>query len=145
MRAVVQRVDRAVLIVDGKPVSQIGKGLVVYLGVGQNDEEKNADNLAKKVADMRIFRDENDKLNLSVKDVKGEILVVSNFTIYADCSRGNRPNFMYAKASQEANVLYEYFVTQLRRQGVTVKTGVFGEHMSIEQTNNGPINIIVEI
>ena len=145
MRAVIQRIDKAKLTVEGKIVSEIGKGLLVYLGINQSDTIKSANSLAKKIADIRIFRDENAKLNLSVKNIKGQILVVSNFTIYADCSRGNRPNFMYAMKSEEANVLYEYFVTELRRQGVDVKTGLFGEHMTIEQTNNGPINIIVEI
>lgn len=145
MRAVIQRVDNAKLTVEEKTVSKIDKGLVVYLGINQNDTIKNANNLAKKIADLRIFRDENCKLNLSVKNIGGQILVVSNFTIYADCSRGNRPNFMYAMKSENANVLYEFFVTELKSQGIEVKTGMFGEHMTIEQTNNGPINIIVEI
>lgn len=144
MRAVIQRIDMAKLSVDKKLVSEIGKGLIVYLGICQTDKEKNADMLAKKIADMRIFRDENEKMNLSVKDIKGEILVVSNFTIYADCSRGNRPNFMYAMQSNEANQLYEYFIMKLKQQGVGVKTGQFGEHMEIQQVNNGPINIIAE-
>lgn len=145
MRAIIQRIDNAKLTVEGKKVTKIGKGLVVYLGINQNDTTKNADALAKKIADMRIFRDENDKLNLSVKNINGQILVVSNFTIYADCSRGNRPNFMYAMKSEDANNLYEYFVTKLTEQGIEVQTGMFGEHMQIEQTNNGPINIVVEI
>ena len=145
MRAIIQRIDKATLSVDGKVVSEVKRGLAVYLGIHENDIEKNAELLAKKVADLRIFRDENEKLNLSVKDINGQLLVVSNFTIYADTSRGNRPNFMYAMKSETAIKLYELFVAKIKEQGLIVQTGVFGEHMSIEQTNNGPINIILEV
>jgi D-tyrosyl-tRNA(Tyr) deacylase len=144
LKAVIQRVDQAKLTVDNKTISQINKGLLVYLGINEHDTMQKAQILAAKVAALRIFRDENDKLNLSVKDIGGEALVVSNFTIYGDTSRGNRPNFMYAMKGELALPIYEYFVECLNQQIPTQK-GAFGEHMKIEQINNGPINIIMEV
>lgn len=144
MKVIVQRVDSATLTVDGKQIANIGKGLLVFLGLKEQDTAEKAKLLAAKVAALRIFRDENEKLNLSVKDIGGEVLVVSNFTIYGDTSRGHRPNFMYAMKSQEALPIYEHFVEELNKQVPTQK-GAFGEHMSIAQVNNGPINIIIEV
>lgn len=144
MRAVVQRVDSAMLTVDNKVIAKIEKGFSVYLGVHINDTEEKCERLAKKVASLRIFRDENDKMNYSIKDIGGEILVISNFTIYADTSRGKRPNFMYAMEAEKANLLYEKFVEFLRAKEITVQTGVFGGHMIINQVLNGPVNVIVE-
>lgn len=144
MRVIVQRVDGAELKVDGKTVSKINKGLTVFFGAKTGDEESSAKFLAKKVANLRIFRDENDKMNNSVLDINGEILVVSNFTLYADTTRGNRPNFMNAMEPVEAERLYKIFVEELRKFNINVQTGVFGAHMSISQVNNGPVNVIIE-
>ena len=144
MRAVVQRVDRATLTVDGKTIASIGKGFCVYLGVHVSDTPEKCFSLAKKVASLRIFRDENDKMNHSIKDIDGEMLVISNFTIYADTNRGKRPNFMYAMPAEQANTLYEQFVSRLKNLGIKTQTGVFGGHMMIDQLLNGPVNVIVE-
>ena len=143
MRAIVQRVNHAKLSVDDKLVSSIGHGLLVYLGVCQDDNESDVYYLAKKISGLRIFKDSEDKMNLSVKDVGGEILLVSNFTIYGDCSRGNRPNFMYAMEPQKANELYKMLKLELEKHDIHVETGMFGEHMHILVENDGPINIIL--
>ena len=145
MKAVVQRVSKTVLKVDGELISEIGKGLVVYLGVQAGDVKESADYLAKKIAGMRIFEDENGKMNLSVKDVGGEILVVSQFTLLADTSHGNRPGFTDAEKPDIANSMYEYFVSLIANTyGITAKKGVFGADMKIEQHNDGPVTIIMD-
>lgn len=144
MRAVVQRVKRASLSVDGKGVSDIGAGLVVFLGVGQGDICAQADKIAQKIANLRVFSDENGKMNRSVKDVGGEVLLVSQFTLYSDCAHGNRPSFTAAEEPTKANALYEYCAEQLCGFGVTVKQGVFGADMQIEQLNDGPVTILLE-
>ena len=144
MKAVVQRVKKTTLSVDGALISEIPFGLTVYLGIKTGDTEKEAAYLAKKIAGLRIFEDENGKMNLSVKDVGGEVLLVSQFTLYGDASHGNRPSFTLAERPEKAQPLYEYAVEQLSSQGVIVKKGVFGADMKIEQYNDGPVTIILE-
>lgn len=144
MRAVIQRVKATTLSVDGKLISEIPFGLAVYLGVKVGDTEKNAQAMAKKIAALRIFEDENGKMNKSVKEVGGEILLISQFTLLGDCSHGNRPSFIEAERPEKANPLYEYAAKLLRENGVTVKQGVFGADMKIRQFNDGPVTIIYE-
>ena len=144
MKAVVQRVKQTRLSVDGKTVSEIPFGLTVFLGVKIGDTEKEAAYLAKKIAGLRIFEDENGKMNLSVKDVGGEVLLVSQFTLYGDASHGNRPSFTLAERPERAEPLYEFTVQELSSYGVTVKKGVFGADMKIEQFNDGPVTILLE-
>ncbi|MDE6667665.1 MAG: D-tyrosyl-tRNA(Tyr) deacylase [Clostridia bacterium] len=145
MRAVIQRVKKTTLSVDGELISEIPFGLAVYLGVKVGDTEKNAQAIAKKIAALRIFEDENGKMNLSVKEVGGEILLISQFTLLGDCSHGNRPSFIEAERPEKANPLYEYTAELLRDNGVIVKQGVFGADMKIQQFNDGPVTIIYEI
>ena len=145
MKIVIQRVNSAKLTVDNNLVSQIQNGLVVYVGFNQNDTNKHFDWFVNKVVGMRIFRDENDKMNLSVKDIGGKIMVVSNFSLYADCSHGFRPSFINAMESSKAKILYEEILEKFKNayQG-NVFAGLFGEHMIIDQVNDGPINIVLE-
>ncbi len=145
MKAVVQRVKKTTLSVDGELVSEIPFGLTVFLGVKVGDTEKQAEYLAKKIAGLRIFEDENGKMNLSVKDVGGEVLMVSQFTLYGDASHGNRPSFTFAERPEKAQPLYDFAVDELSSYGVTVKKGVFGADMQIEQHNDGPVTILLEI
>lgn len=144
MKAVVQRVKQTKLKVDGHLIAEIPQGLTVFLGVGRGDTEKQADYLAKKIAGLRIFEDEAGKMNLSVSAAKGEILLVSQFTLYGDCSRGYRPSFTNAEEPAAAKVLYEYTAEKIRSYGITVKTGIFGADMKIEQLNDGPVTILLE-
>ena len=144
MKAVVQRVQKTTLSVDGQLISEIPFGLTVYLGVKTGDTEKEAAYLARKIAALRIFEDENGKMNLSVKDVGGEVLLVSQFTLYGDASHGNRPSFTLAERPERAEPLYEFALAELAAQGVTVKKGVFGADMKIEQYNDGPVTILLE-
>ena len=145
MKAVVQRVKKTALRVDGKLISEIPFGLTVFLGVKTGDTEKEAAYIAKKIAGMRIFEDENGKMNLSVQDVGGEVLLVSQFTLYGDATKGNRPSFTLAARPEVAEPLYEYAVQELASYGVKVKKGVFGADMKIEQNNDGPVTILLEI
>lgn len=145
MKTVIQRVGRTALSVDGSLVSEIPFGLAVYLGIRVGDTAAQAEQLAKKLAALRIFEDENGKMNLSLKEVGGEILLISQFTLYGDCSHGNRPSFTLAERPERANELYEYTARILRGYGYTVKQGVFGADMKIEQFNDGPVTIIYEI
>lgn len=144
MRAVIQRVKNADVKVDGKTTGEIGRGLLVFLGVGPEDTTRNADELLKKVCNLRIFRDENEKMNLSVKDIDGEILVVSQFTLYADCQKGNRPSFVNAAPPEKANELYEYFKEQCAKEVKHVGSGIFGADMKVSLLNDGPVTIILE-
>ena len=145
MKAVVQRVKSAALYCGREKISEIAFGLVVFLGVKSGDENIKADTLAKKICNLRIFADENGKSNLSVKDVGGEILAVSQFTLLGDVSRGNRPSFTNAELPEKANKMYEYFLEKLEENGVKQKKGVFGGDMTIKQTNDGPYTIIYDI
>ena len=145
MKAVAQRVKKTTLSVDGELISEIPFGLTVFLGIKCGDTEKQADYIAKKIAGLRVFEDENGKMNLSVQDVGGEVLLVSQFTLYGDTSRGNRPSFTLAERPEKAEPLYEYTVRALLTYGITVKKGVFGADMQIEQNNDGPVTILLEI
>ncbi len=145
MRAVVQRVTGAELKVNGELISEIGKGLVVFFGVTQGDAEEKADYIAKKIANLRIFEDENGKMNRSVQDENGEVLFVSQFTLYGDASHGNRPSFTAAARGEVAEPLYDYAARALSSFGVPVKKGVFGADMKILQHNDGPVTILLEI
>ncbi|MBQ7408850.1 MAG: D-tyrosyl-tRNA(Tyr) deacylase [Clostridia bacterium] len=145
MKAVVQRVTNATLCCNGKLVSEIANGLVVYFGVAQGDSEQKADYLAKKIASLRVFSDEQGKMNLSCLNLKYQILCVSQFTLLADLSHGNRPSFSGAENPQRANEIYEYFCKRLEQEGVEVKRGVFGGDMTISQVNQGPVTVIYEI
>ena len=144
MKGVIQRVLGAKLEVDGKLISEIGKGYVIFLGVAKGDGKDNADYFIKKIPPLRIFEDENGKINKSVIDVGGEILLVPQFTLYANASHGNRPDFLSAEAPERANELYAYVAEGLRKQGLTVKLGVFGADMKITQVNDGPFTVILE-
>lgn len=141
MRALIQRVSRAQVSIEGNVASSIGKGYAILLGVGANDTEEQADKLWSKISKMRIFEDENGKTNVSLADVAGEVLVVSQFTLYANCKRGNRPSFTEAGAPDEANRLYEYFVELARKDVEHVGTGSFGAMMQVELVNDGPFTI----
>lgn len=143
MRAVVQRVSHAQVKVDGKVVGRIEKGYLVLLGVKEGDTTKEADFLANKVVNLRVFEDENDKMNLSIKDVGGEMLIVSQFTLYGDASHGNRPSFIEAARPEEANSLYEYFCDKVGQE-VHVEKGVFQAEMKVELLNDGPVTILLE-
>jgi D-tyrosyl-tRNA(Tyr) deacylase len=145
MKAVIQRVKSTTLSVDGKLISQIPFGLAVYLGIKVGDDETKADYLAGKIARLRIFEDDNGKMNLSVKDVGGEVLLISQFTLYGDCSHGNRPSFIQAERPEKAQPLYEYCAAKLREEGLIVKQGVFGADMKISQFNDGPVTIVYEV
>ncbi len=144
MKALLQRVKHASVTVDNKLVSRIEKGLLVFLGVEKNDTEEQAVYLARKTANLRIFEDENGKMNLSVLNTGGEILVVSQFTLAGDVSRGNRPGFETAAAPADANRLYLYFSDQLRTYGLTVKNGIFQADMQVELINDGPVTFMLE-
>ena len=144
MKAVIQRVLSASLTVEGELISQIDNGLVIFLGVKKGDGVAEADYFIRKIPALRIFEDENGKTNKSIVDKSGEILLVSQFTLYANTLRGNRPDFLEAESPDKANELYEYTLEGLRKQGLTVKKGVFGADMKISQVNDGPFTIIME-
>jgi len=144
MIAVLQRADFASVRVDGEVVGEIGEGLMILLGVADGDTKEHAEVLARKVLACRIFCDEGDKKNLSVKDVNGSALVISNFTLMANCRRGNRPDYIGAAKSEVARPLYEYFTGLLSRELHTVQTGRFGAHMDVSLQANGPVTILLE-
>lgn len=144
MKAVIQRVKYANLKVDGKLISSINQGFLVFLGIGQGDDGHASEKLAKKIANLRIFEDENEKMNLSLADIKGEVLLVSQFTLYANCKHGNRPSFFEAEKPEIAEKLYENFKILLEKQNISVKTGIFGADMKIELLNDGPVTIILD-
>ena len=144
MRALLQRVKSGKVIVDDKIIAQIGPGLVVLLGIGHGDGEEQASFLAEKIANLRIFEDEQGKTNLSVLDVKGETIVVSQFTLYADTRKGRRPSFMDAALPEAAEPLVKRFAEHLRGQGIPTQTGMFGAHMLVEIHNDGPVTVWLE-
>lgn len=132
------------MTVEGKTVGEIEKGFVVFIGVGQGDTREIADKYLKKLLGLRIFEDENGKTNLSLADVGGQLLLISQFTLYANCRKGNRPSFVEAGEPEKANELYEYMVAQAREQISVVQTGVFGEHMKVSLENDGPFTVILD-
>ena len=144
MRLVIQRVSDANVKVDGKIVGQIKKGFMVLFGVTHTDTKEDADFLAKKLLNLRVFRDENDKMNLALKDINGELLIISQFTLYADCSHGNRPSFIGAAKPEQANELYEYFCDKCSEGGFNVEKGIFGAEMKVSLLNDGPVTIIMD-
>jgi len=144
MRAVVQRVSRAQVAVQGEVTGRINRGIVVLLAVGNADGESDADYLADKSVGLRIFEDESGKMNLAVSDIRGEVLVVSQFTLYGDVRRGKRPSYDQAAPPQQARELYEYFVERIRATGLVCETGHFQETMQVELVNDGPVTIILD-
>ncbi len=144
MRLVIQRVSHSSVTVDGTVVGKTGPGFLVLVGVGREDTKAEADRLVRKMLALRIFEDENGKINRSIRDVGGEILLVSQFTLYADCSHGNRPGFTEAAEPGKAKELYEYMIEQCRREIPVVEQGIFGADMKVELLNDGPFTIILE-
>lgn len=144
MKLVVQRVKNAKVEVDEKTVGSINQGFLVLLGVTHTDTRSEADYLVKKLCNLRVFEDENGKMNLGLKDVGGELLIVSQFTLYADCSQGNRPSFINAAKPDVANELYEYFCEKCKEQNIKVEKGIFGADMKVNLLNDGPVTIILE-
>jgi len=144
MRAVLQRVSRATVRVNGQTSGEIGTGLLILLAVGQGDTSKEADYLLDKIVNLRIFEDAEGKMNLSLLDVGGELLVISQFTLYADCRKGRRPSFTDAGPPGEAQKLYDYFVAAARTRGVKVATGIFQAVMEVELVNSGPVTILLD-
>lgn len=142
MRALVQRVSEASVCVNGEIVGQIGRGLLVLLGVHQQDSESKADHLSKKVLQLRIFPDSEGKMNLSLLDISGEVLIVSQFTLYGDTTRGNRPSYSEAAKPELASHLYDYFVGKCRQAGVRVATGIFQAQMQVRLVNDGPVTLM---
>lgn len=144
MKLVIQRVKNAKVDVEGKTVGKIEKGFLVLLGVTHTDTKEIADYLVKKLCNLRVFEDENGKMNLSLKDVGGKLLIVSQFTLYADCSVGNRPSFINAAKPDFANELYEYFCERCKENGIEVEKGIFGADMKVNLLNDGPVTILLE-
>lgn len=144
MKVVLQRAKNASVSVSGNIVGNIEKGFVLLVGITHEDTERDAEYLAEKVSGLRVFEDENEKMNLSLQDIGGEILSISQFTLYGDTRKGRRPNFMDAARPEEANKLYEYFNTKLREKGIHVETGMFGAMMDVTFTNDGPVTLIIE-
>ena len=144
MRLVVQRVGNANVTVDGRVIGEINKGFLVLLGIKTTDTKKEADYLVKKLCGLRVFSDENDKMNLSLKDVDGELLIVSQFTLYGECGSGYRPSFTDSARPEVAEPLYEYFCEECRKNGINVKKGIFGADMKVSLLNDGPVTIIIE-
>ncbi len=144
MKLVVQRVKNAKVEVEGKIVGKIDKGFLVLLGVTHNDTREIADYLVKKICNLRVFEDENGKMNLNIKQVEGELLIVSQFTLYGDCTEGNRPSFTNAAKPDLANELYEYFCNKCAENDINVEKGIFGADMKVNLLNDGPVTIIIE-
>lgn len=144
MRLVVQRVKRASCTVDNKLISEIGTGFMVLVGIGLDDDEIVVSKMANKLSKLRVFEDNNGKMNLSLSDVGGKVLSISQFTLYADCSKGNRPSFNLAKRGDEAKKLYDFFNEELEKLGVDTKIGIFGADMKIDLLNDGPVTIIMD-
>lgn len=145
MKAVIQRVSKASVVVDKKEVGNIEQGFVVLLGVSNEDTEDKVEKMLNKIVKLRVFSDENGKMNLSLNQINGELLVISQFTLFADCSSGNRPSFSNAGKPEIANKLYEKFIQKAIESGITTKHGVFGADMKLTLTNDGPVTIVLEV
>lgn len=144
MKTVIQRVTNANVKVDNEIVGEIKQGLVVLLGVSDDDTEETVKQMVKKIVNLRIFSDENGKMNLSIKDINGELLVISQFTLYADCAKGNRPSFSNAGKPEHANKLYKHFVKETQEFEIHTEHGIFGADMKVSLTNDGPVTIVLE-
>lgn len=144
MRLLIQRVSKASVRVEGECVGKINKGFLVFLGITHGDTKDNVDYLVNKLYNLRVLEDENEKMNLSIKDINGEILIVSQFTLYADTSHGNRPSFINAAKPDKANELYEYFIEKAKQTGLKIEAGIFGADMKVELLNDGPVTILLE-
>lgn len=144
MKIVIQRVSEASVKVDGKIVGEIGKGLMLLVGIDETDEKSHADWLAQKILNLRIFGDEDDKLNLSVKDISGEILCISQFTLIADYKKGNRPSFIKAAKPDHAVPLFDYFKEEIAKSGLKTESGIFGADMKVSLINDGPVTIVMD-
>jgi D-tyrosyl-tRNA(Tyr) deacylase len=144
MKAVIQRVKRASVGVDGQITGEIGRGILVLLAVKESDSPNNAQTLAAKILNLRIFSDQEGKMNLSLLKIKGEILIVSQFTLYGDCSKGRRPSFIHAAPPKAARILYEEFVRQIKKSGLKTETGKFRTYMEVNLVNDGPVTLILE-
>lgn len=144
MRAIIQKVTEASVVVDKEKVSEIGPGFMVLLGVKDTDDKEDLAYIKKKISKLRIFEDDDEKMNLSIKDVGGEILVVSQFTLYGDARKGNRPSFTSSAKAEKAKEYYEILIDELREEGFNVKTGVFQTHMQVSLVNDGPVTIILD-
>ena len=144
MRAIIQRVSKASVKVDNEIISEINKGYLVLLAVKETDTDEDLEYIQRKISNLRVFEDENDKLNLSIRDVDGEILLVSQFTLYGDVRKGNRPSFVMSAGLEKANNYYEKLIDNLRNDGFTVKSGKFQAHMEVSLVNDGPVTIIID-
>lgn len=144
MKFVIQRVAHASVTVDGNVLGKIGKGFMVLIGVSETDNEAIADKMVQKLINLRIFEDENGKTNLALKDVNGELLLISQFTLYADCKKGNRPSFVKAGSPDKANALYQYIIAKCREEIAVVKEGEFGADMKVELLNDGPFTVVLD-
>lgn len=144
MKFVIQRVKKASVEVEEKEVGKINQGMLVLIGITQEDDKKIADKMIKKLINLRIFQDKENKMNLSIKDAKGELLLVSQFTLYADCKKGNRPSFTESAKFDVANNLYQYIIEECKKTGINVETGIFGADMKVNLTNDGPVTIILD-
>ena len=144
MKAVIQRVTHASVVVDGKTVGSCNQGLLILLGVAAGDTELDAELLCKKIVNLRIFQDDAEKMNLSIKDIDGEMLVISQFTLLANYLHGNRPDFLESAKPEEANRLYEYFKSLVTKEVRRVESGIFGAHMQVSLLNNGPVTIVMD-
>lgn len=144
MRAVVQRVKNAKVEISGRTIGEIGKGMLIFLGVGDEDSEKNCEYLADKIVNLRIFPDENDLMNLSSLDIGGDMLVVSQFTLWGDCRKGRRPSFTKAARPERAKELYEFFIGVLKKTGLKISAGEFQEMMDVHLVNDGPVTILLD-
>ena len=144
MKLVIQRVKKAEVKVDGQTVGKIDEGFLVLIGIKVGDTKEQADYLVKKLCNLRVFSDENGKMNKSLNDVKGKLLIVSQFTLYANCSEGNRPSFIEAARPEEAIPLYEYFCNECMKKNIEVQKGIFGADMKVELLNDGPVTIVME-
>lgn len=144
IRVVVQRVTSSKVVVDNNIIGEIGKGINILIGISQDDTEEDLRYIRDKIVNLRIFEDENDKMNLSLLDVKGDILAISQFTLYGDCRKGRRPNFMNALGGEQAEILYDKFVMLLKETGLKIETGKFGAHMKVDIHNDGPVTLMLD-